>query len=183
MDRWLEKTGQWCAWVGRLGAWTVPVLVISVCVSVWLAQIRANVLLEWSVSLPLFGTKLSLNGLNDLQWHLFAIMVMLGGVYTLHERGHVCVDFAVSRCSANTRRWLTVAGDLLLLLPFAAIMTWFSWQCMLAALSSSEGSSYGGLDDRWIIKAVMPLGFGLLTMYALVRPLRLIMAPASMDRH
>lgn len=182
MDRWLEKVGQVCAWVGRLGAWAMPVLVLSVCVSVWLAQIRANVLLEWSTRLPLLGTKLSLNGLNDLQWHLFAVMVMLGGVYTLHERGHVCVDFLVAQRSARTRRWITIAGDLLLLLPFAAVMTWFSWQFMLAAFTASEGSSYGGLDDRWIIKAVMPLGFGLLMVYALVRPIRLLLTADSTDQ-
>lgn len=183
MGRWLEKIGQACSWVGRLSAWTVPVLVVSVCVSVWLAQIRANVLFEWSARLPLFGNRLSLNGLNDLQWHLFALMVMLGGVYTLHERGHVCVDFLVARCSEKTRRWITVAGDLVLLLPFATIMTWFSWQFMLAALTSSEGSSYGGLDDRWIIKAVMPLGFGLLAVYALVRPISLLLKAEPTEKN
>jgi TRAP-type mannitol/chloroaromatic compound transport system permease small subunit len=42
----------------------------------------------------------------------------------------------------------------------------------MAAYTSGEGSSYGGLDQRWIIKAVMPLGFGLLVVFGVARVLR-----------
>lgn len=176
MSDFLSAVERGCAWFGRVSAWTVPLLVISVCISILLVQLRANVLVEWGAAVPLFGTGLSAGGLTDLQWHLFAVMVMLGGAYTLRENGHVCVDFLSSRFSPRTRQVVTLLGDLLLLLPFAAVMTWFSWEYMAAAWSSGEGSSYGGLNQRWIIKAVMPLGFGLLALFALVRPLRLAIA-------
>ena len=161
-----------CAWFGRASAWTVPVLVLSVCASVLLAQLRLNVLVDWGVAVPLFGPHLSAGGLNDLQWHLFAVMTMLGGVYTLHERGHVCVDFIATHFSPRAKLWVTLLGDLALLLPFALVMTWFSWDYTVAAYVSGEGSSYGGLDQRWIIKAVMPLGFGLLVVFGLARSVR-----------
>lgn len=169
----LRSIERGCAWFGRVSSWGIPLLVGSVCVGVLLVQLRANELVEWGQTLPLFGNRLTLNGLNDLQWHLFAIMVMLGGVYALHDDSHVCVDFISSRFSPRTRKLMTLFGDLVLLLPFAAVMTWFAWQYMAAAYTSGEGSPYGGLDDRWIIKAVMPLGFGLLVIYALARALRL----------
>lgn len=176
MSEFLLRIERACAWTGRAAAWTVPVLVVSVCIGIALVQMRANELVEWGTVLPLFGSRLTAGGLNDLQWHLFAVMVMLGGVYALHENGHVCVDFLSSRFSGRTRTVLTLLGDLLLLLPFTLVMTWFSWQYMSNAYTSGEGSSYGGLDDRWIIKAVMPLGFGLLSLFGLARALRLALA-------
>lgn len=162
-----------CAWFGKLAAWTVPVLVAGVCLGILMAFLRINELARWGLDLPIFGERLTLNGLTDLQWHLFAVMVMLGGVYTLHENKHVSVDFIASRFSPRTRDWITVFCDLVMLLPFALVMTWFSWKYMASAYASGEGSSYGGLADLWIIKSVMPLGFGLLAVFGLARALRL----------
>lgn len=162
-----------CAWFGRVASWTLPLLVVSVCVSVVLVQLRANELLHWGTSLPVFGQRLTLNGLNDLQWHLFAIVVMLGTVYALYDNAHVSVDFLASGFTPSTRKLITIVCDLVILLPFACVMAWFSWQYVLNAYTSGEGSSYGGLGDRWIIKAVMPLGFGLLGLFGLARALRL----------
>ena len=164
-----------CAWFGRLAAWTVPLLVAGVCVGVLMAQLRISELAHWGVDLPVLGDRLTLNGLNDLQWHLFAAMVMLGGAFTLHENRHVSVDFIASRLSPRTRQWITVACDLFMLLPFALVMTWFSWKFTAAAYASGEGSSYGGLLDLWVIKSVMTLGFALLALLALARPLRLML--------
>ena len=172
MDEALRRVERFCAWFGRASSWAVPVLVVAVCLTVLLSLLRANTLVEWGFALPLVGRKLTMSGLNDLQWHLFAVMVMLGFVYTLHENGHVCVDFISTGFSPRTKRIVTLLGDLLLLLPFALVMTWFSWQFMASAFASGEGSSDGGLDQRWVIKAVMPLGFGLLSLFGLARALR-----------
>lgn len=164
-----------CAWFGRIVGWATPLLVISVCLSVLMAQLRFNVLFDWGSPVPLFGSKITMNGLTDLQWHLFAVMVMLGGVYALHTDGHVSVDFIANNFSERARRIVVILGDLIFLLPFAAIMTWFAWKFMLSAYTSNEGSPYGGLNDTWIIKAVMPLGFGLLGLLGLARSLRLLL--------
>lgn len=168
-----------CARIGRIAAWTVPLLVIGVCISVVMAQLRINELAHWGVRLPLLGERMSLNGLTDLQWHLFAVMVMLGGVYTLHEDRHVSVDFIAGRLTARTRQWITVVCDALFLVPFCAVMTWFAWRYAASAFASGEGSSYGGLQDLWIIKSVMPLGFGLLTIFGVARALRLLLQLSS----
>ena len=164
-----------CARIGRIAAWTVPLLVIGVCIGVAMAQLRVNELAHWGARLPLLGERMSLNGLTDLQWHLFAVMVMLGGVCTLHEDRHVSVDFIASRLSARTRCWITAVCDALFLVPFCAVMTWFSWRYAASAFASGEGSSYGGLQDLWIIKSFMPLGFGLLTVFGVARALRLLL--------
>lgn len=161
-----------CAWLGRIVGWATPVLAVSVCIGVLMVQLRVNELLHWNFMLPLFGNHITLNGLNDLQWHLFALLVMLGGVYALHVDGHVSVDFIAGNFNDRTRRIVMLIGDVIFLLPFAAVMTWFAWAYMMSAYHSGEGSSYGGLVDRWIIKAVMPLGFGLLGLLGVTRILR-----------
>lgn len=171
--KWLEG---FLAGLGRATAWTVPILVLSVCITVGMVQLRWNVLWEWDAVLPLFGNDLSLAGLTELQWHLFALFTMLGGVYALHDGRHVSVDFLSSRFSPRVRAGIRVFGDLFLLLPFACIMTYYAWQYVLTAYGTDEASSYGGLADRWIVKAVIPLGFGALALYALSRGLRTILA-------
>lgn len=170
----LKRIEEACAWFGRAIGWATPLLVISVCLSVLMAQLRFNTLFDWGFAVPLFGSKITMNGLTDLQWHLFAVMVMLGGVYALHTDSHVSVDFIASTFTERTRRLVVILGDIVFLLPFAAVMTWFAWKFMLSAYTSNEGSPYGGLNDTWIIKAVMPLGFGLLGLLGLARTLRLI---------
>lgn len=164
-----------CAWFGRIVGWATPLLVVSVCLSVLMAQLRFNVLLDWGSPIPLFGDRITMNSLTDLQWHLFAVMVMLGGVYALHTDGHVSVDFIASNLADRTRRIIIILGDLIFLLPFAAIMTWFAWRFMMSAYTSNEGSPYGGLNDTWIIKTIMPLGFGLLGLLGLARSIRLML--------
>lgn len=175
MIRLLKAIESACAWFGKAAAWTIPLLVLGTCITVLMVQLRVNTLLEWTVPVPLFIDRLSLGGLTDLQWHLFAVMTMLGGVYALHDNAHVCVDFLASNFSERTRAIITMLGDLLLLLPFALIMTNFAWDYTMSAYQSGEGSSYGGLADRWIIKAVMPLGFGLLAVFGFTRGLRLLL--------
>lgn len=170
----LRRLEQALSWLGKQTAWTIPLLVLSVCATVAMVQLRWNVLWQWQTDWPVFGRDFSLAGLTEFQWHLFALFTMLGGVYALHDDQHVSVDFLSSRFSTRTRAIITVIGDWFFLLPFACIMTYFAWKYMLTAYASGEASSYGGLSDRWVIKAVMPLGFGALALYALFRGLRIV---------
>lgn len=161
-----------CAWVGRMAGWLVVPLVLAVCVAVAAVQLRVNVVASWSAHLPLLGTELSVNGLLDLQWHLFAVLVLLGGVYAYRADAHVSVDVVSQNLTPRGRAMVSVFGDFVFLVPFCALMVWFSWNFVGSAFRTGEGSSYGGLLDRWIIKSVLPLGFGLLALAGTARGLR-----------
>lgn len=175
MIEFLQRIERTCAWFGKVSAWALPVLVLATVITVVMVQLRWNTLFSWNGEIPLFGSELSLSGLTDFQWHLFAVMTMLGGVYALHDNAHVSVDVIAGTFSPRTRKIVTLLGDVFLLLPFTFIMTYFAWRYSLSAWTSGEGSAVGGLADRWIIKSVMPLGFGLLSLYGLTRALRLFL--------
>ncbi|MBY4676302.1 TRAP transporter small permease subunit [Marinobacterium arenosum] len=99
-------------------------------------------------------------GMQELEWHLFAAMFMLGVPYTLKVGGHVRVDLIYERLSGNQKAWIDLAGTLGLLLPFCLLVGWYGVGFAREAFELGETSGDpGGLPYRWIIKAVIPFAF------------------------
>jgi TRAP-type mannitol/chloroaromatic compound transport system permease small subunit len=97
-------------------------------------------------------------GMQELEWHLFAAMFMLGVAYTLKEDGHVRVDVFYDKMSSVNQALINIGGSLLFALPFTLIILYFSWGYTLDAYSMGEGSADpGGLPHRWIIRSVIPV--------------------------
>ena len=161
-----------CASVGRALSWLVLPLMAAVILTVFAAQLRINVLASWETPLPLVGDAIGGNTLLDLQWHLFLLMVLFGGSYALAENAHVKVDLLSVGFSERGRTAVQLVGDLFFLLPFAAFMTWYGWSFAVRAFQSGEGSTYGGLVDRFLVKGAIPLAFGLLALMVLARIVR-----------
>src|SRR5690606_38903401 len=111
MIEFLQRIERTCAWFGKVSAWALPVLVLATVITVVMVQLRWNTLFSWNGEIPLFGSELSLSGLTDFQWHLFAVMTMLGGVYALHDNAHVSVDVIAGTFSPRTRKIVTLLGD------------------------------------------------------------------------
>lgn len=172
--RLCSRVEAWTGWPGKAAGWLVPLLTVTVCISVLAAFLRVSTFVEFDRVLPLIGRSVSANTLADLQWHLFAILVMLGGAFALHGNRHVKVDFLSARFSPRVARLVTLAGDLLFLLPFCGFMVWFGWRFAMTAYMQGEGSAYGGMTQRWIIKLVLPLGFALIAAQSVARCLRMI---------
>lgn len=159
---------------GELVGWLILPLIVSVLMTVLAAKMGWNAFLRWDSSLPVLGNAITVNTLADLQWYIFAIIAIFGGVYAFRDGQHVSVDVFSSALPPRVRLGLTVFGDLVFLLPFCAIIVWYGWSFTLTAFNAGEGSSYGGLMDRWLIKAIIPVGFALLGIAALVRALATI---------
>ncbi len=169
MIRLLDRLQALCAWPGRLAGWLVVPLILSVCLAVLAAQFGINMLAEWGDPLPLFGKALTVNTLLDLQWHMFALIVLFGGIYAFRDNNHVAVDVFASGLPERARLAIRIFGDLVFLLPFCVIIAWYGYGFAEKAFISGEGSTYGGLIDRWMIKASIPAAFGLLGLCALLR--------------
>jgi len=98
--------------------------------------------------------------MQEMEWHLFAAMFMLGVPYTLRAGGHVRVDLVYENLSIRRKAIIDIAGGLLFLLPFCLLVGWYGVGFAHEAWSLGETSGDpGGLTNRWIIKAVIPFAF------------------------
>ncbi len=105
--------------------------------------------------------------LQELEWHLFAALFLLGAAYTLKHDDHVRLDVVYqSRWMTPRRRaWVNLLGSLLLLMPFCALVIYSAMPFVTNAFVYNEGSpDPGGLPYRWVLKACIPLGFAMLVL-------------------
>ena len=165
MERFARRLSEFTSWFA-LG------VLISVLRAVIASALRANVLLSWGVDIPLFGDNLTVNDIIDLEWHFFAIMVMVGGTYAYLDDRHVRSDLIYAGLSASRKKWVNTIGDVFLMMPFAAVMCWLSIGFVMRSYNSGEGSDYGGMLDRFLIKSTIPIGFAILFLVILARVVR-----------
>src|SRR5262245_11785503 len=64
----------------------------------------------------------SSNAWLEVQWYMFAGMVLLGGPYALNRNEHVRVDLFYGMASERTRIWIDIVGAFLFLLPICIIL-------------------------------------------------------------
>lgn len=156
---------------GRWVGWLILPLIASILAAVLLAKLGQNTLIRWDGSIPVLGRALTVNSLFDLQWYIFALMVLFGGIYALRDDRHVSVDFLSLMMTHRQRLLVRMIGDLAFLLPFCLIIAWYGWSFALTAWNTGEGSTQGGLNSRWIIKSMLPLSFAMLGLMAFLRGL------------
>lgn len=141
-------------WVGRFTAWLVVALVLLVCYDVAMRYLFQ----AGSVAL------------QELEWHLFALIFLLGAAYTLKHDEHVRVDvfYQATWMTPRRRAAVNLFGCLFLLLPFCALMVISSIPFVAQSYGWGEGSpDPGGLPYRWLLKAMIPTGFVLLALQGL----------------
>jgi len=103
--------------------------------------------------------------LEELQWHLYAVGFLFGIVACARHDRHVRVDVLRERMAPRTRAWIDLYGILLLQLPFVVLVLWSAWPLVVSSFETGERSdAAGGLPFRWILKAALPLAFGLLAL-------------------
>lgn len=111
-----------------------------------------------------WGFSMSSNAWLEIQWYLFAAMVMLGGAHTLRANEHVRVDAFYSRYSERIKLWIDLIGGIVFLLPMCAVIGWLSWPLFMNSYSIGEVSGNAGGLLRWPVKILIPLGFALLAL-------------------
>lgn len=158
ITRWGDALLEACALPGRYASALIFILIFVVLVTVVGAQLGLSDLAKWETRIPLLGTHLNMTSLGELQWHLFSLLIMLSGAYALKEDRHVRVDVLSTRLSDRTRLYIDIFGDLFLLLPFFALLAWYSLGFTQMAFQFGEQSNAGGLVDRYLVKAVLPIG-------------------------
>jgi TRAP-type mannitol/chloroaromatic compound transport system permease small subunit len=156
--------------IGHAATW----LVLLACV-----VSAGNALMRW-------GFDLSSNAWLEIQWYLFAGMVMLGGAYTLRMNEHVRVDVLYGRYSERTRAWVDLLGAIFFLLPMSVVIGWMSWPLFVDSYEIGEMSGNAGGLLRWPVKILIPIGFALLTLQGvseIIKRIAVLSGRAQLDAH
>ncbi len=106
----------------------------------------------------------SSNGWLELQWYMFAILVMFGASYTFKRNEHVRVEIFYLFLSERGQLWLDMIGTLCFLIPACLLLAYLSWPFFMQAYAVGEMSGNAGGLIRWPIKFVIPAGFVLLAL-------------------
>jgi TRAP-type mannitol/chloroaromatic compound transport system permease small subunit len=105
--------------------------------------------------------------MQEMEWHLFAVIFLFGISVSLKDEAHVRVDFLYERFSTRTKAVINIFGTVLFLLPFALLITAGSLTFVQDAWVTGEISGNpDGLPFRWLIKGMIPLSFGFLLLSA-----------------
>lgn len=142
--------------LGRVTAWTCFALV---------AVMSYNVLLRYFFSTGSVA-------MQELEWHLMAVLSLLCISYSALHDGHVQVDILYGRFPPRLQRIVHFISCVLVL-ALAAIILKLSIHYVLQSYNIGEGSpDPGGLSHRWVVKALIPAGFALLLLQSLAACLR-----------
>jgi TRAP-type mannitol/chloroaromatic compound transport system permease small subunit len=135
---------------------------------------RIGFLAEWLVLLSClisagnafsrYAFGLSSNAWLEIQWYMFAAVVMLGASFTLKKNEHVRVDIVYANVSTRRQIGIDVFGSIFFLLPATIIMAYLSWPIFYNSWMLGETSVNAGGLIRWPVKILLPIGFVLLTL-------------------
>jgi TRAP-type mannitol/chloroaromatic compound transport system permease small subunit len=140
--------------VGKAVSWSNCLLVAAIILNVVLRYVfgRGQVWLE------------------EMQWHLYGLAVMIGLSYSQAVNSPIRVDILHQRFSPRGKAAWEIVGTLLFLLPWVAVLIYMGVDFWTESWRVNEGSdSPLGLPFRWIIKAVIPISFTLLGVTAVSR--------------
>jgi TRAP-type mannitol/chloroaromatic compound transport system permease small subunit len=155
--------------------------------TIWLVLIAALVSAANAVVRKTLST--SSNAWLEVQWYMFAAIVMLCASYTLLRNEHVRIDVFSGRFSRRVLAKIDIFGFVAFLLPMTCFILWLSWPFFAVSVApagagqtssnlhevldglfrpgSWERSDQAGGLIRWPAKVLIPLGFLLLSLQGL----------------
>ena len=129
---------------------------------------------------------ISSNGWLEIQWYLFAGIVMLGAPVVLKLNEHVRVDLIYGRLKGNKPVYVDLFGLIFFLLPVTLLMTYLSWPLLTKMYLMNEMSSNAGGLIRWPAMLMLPLGFGMMCLQGfseVVKRICYLRGTYEMDMH
>jgi len=151
LDKFARNAGLLCGWL------IVP-LVFIILFDVITRKLDYTRLMfsEWGVTSGFSVSTI----LQDFQWHLHAVLLLMSFGLGYLMNAHVRVDIFREMLSRRKQAWLELFGLVVLGIPFLILMISFAWDQFFISWQQTEGSeSMTGIPHRYIVKSFMVLGF------------------------
>jgi TRAP-type mannitol/chloroaromatic compound transport system permease small subunit len=157
--------------VGRIATWCSLYVVIA----------------EFAVVIFRYALGFGSIRLQESVFYAHAGLFMLAAAWTLQIDGHVRVDIFYDRGSERARALVDLAGAVVFLLPFAAVLFALTLPYVERAWAIFETSPQpSGLPFVYLLKTVILLFAGLIGLQALAQAMRaalVLSAPARQQSH
>jgi TRAP-type mannitol/chloroaromatic compound transport system permease small subunit len=102
---------------------------------------------------------------QELEWHVFAFIFLMGAGYTLKVDGHVRVEVFYGRLSEKGKAWVNLIGVLFFLIPSCVLFIKTSIPFVEISFMIMEGSpDPGGIPYRFLLKSCIPVGYALILL-------------------
>ena len=132
----------------------------------------ANVLLRYGFSLGFIWAQ-------EFEWHIMVPICLFGMSYAMLHGEHVRVDVLFASFTPRAKHLVDLITAILCML-FALIVIQLSLHYVMQSWNVSEGSANpGGMDYRYIIKALIPIGFALFFVQSLSEAIKSCIAYRS----
>lgn len=135
-------------WIGRATSWLALAIVVLMA---------TNVVLRYLFS---YGSVWA----QELEWHLLAPLILFAIAYAMQKGEHVRVDVAYSHFSPRAKEAVNVLAAVLCLAICVIIIILSIRYVEQAYVIGEKSADPGGLTHRWVLKALIPLGFVLLAV-------------------
>ena len=110
---------------------------------------------------------------QEMEWHLFAVIFLIGAAYALKKNAHVRVDIIYTKLSTKQKAWIDLLGTFVFLIPFSIIVIYAARGFIESSWAVREISpDPGGLPGRYILKAMIPAGFILLILQGISQAIK-----------
>ncbi|HIE06631.1 MAG TPA: TRAP transporter small permease subunit [Desulfarculaceae bacterium] len=150
IDTFNEKTGLFAAWLST-------VMVLTVVYDVVMR----------------YGFKKGNIAVQEMEWHLFAVVFLIGAAYSLKKDAHVRVDILYTKFSTKKKAWVDLLGTFIFLIPFSIMIIYSCRGFIESSWAVREISpDPGGLPCRYILKAMIPAGFILLILQGISQAIK-----------
>ena len=146
LEKIIKKIGDTCSWLSFI-------LVILISLDVFLRYVF----------------NFSSASLYELEWHMFAVIFMIGSSLTLQKDEHVRVDVFYNKFSDKGKNIINLIGNTIFLLPFSLVIFYTSIPFVEDSFRILESSpDPGGLPFRFFIKSIIPISFLLLALQGIL---------------
>ncbi|SEQ99045.1 TRAP-type mannitol/chloroaromatic compound transport system, small permease component [Nitrosomonas sp. Nm51] len=98
--------------------------------------------------------------MQELEWHLFAAVFLLGAAYTMRENANVRVDVLYEKMSKRKQAAVDIFGTVFFVIPMCTLILYSAFDFVAYSYAVREVSNDpGGLPYRFAFKALLPFGY------------------------